>query len=30
MDTRVVRTTLEANETLQHAWNPKNLTCNAL
>jgi hypothetical protein len=30
MDTRVVRTTLEATETLQHAWNPKNLTCNAL
>ncbi len=27
---RVVKTTLRANETPQHAWNPNNPTCNAL
>ncbi len=27
IDTRVVRTTLGANETPQHAWNPKNPIC---
>jgi hypothetical protein len=25
-----VKTTLRANETPQHAWNPNNPTCNAL
>jgi hypothetical protein len=25
-----VKTTLKANETPQHAWNPNNPTCNAL